>query len=171
MVAVTRTPPTIRELLADDEYKRYFLQAPRMPEHLTRDGQAWGVWARATREEDGATVWRGTRHGSYREAIQAVSGLLKMPNVLDIAVVSRRVSYRAPEALVDRLTPRARNADWCRRCRRPSLYTATGGRHAQRQAPVISLDEPESCFYCGGRRVTFGDGAIRALSYAASRAK
>lgn len=162
-------PPTIRELLADPEYKRYFLQAPRMPQHYTTD--SWAVWVRATREADGKTVWRGSKHDTYKDAIGAVSGALKLPSMLDIAVVSRRVSHRAPEAVVDRLTPSGRMTDWCRRCRRPSIYSANGGRHAKVGMPVVSLDEPESCFYCGGRRVTFGDSVIRAMSYAAVRAK
>lgn len=158
MVAIHQ-PPTIRELLADPEYKRYFLQAPRIPDHLNRDGQAWQVWVRVEKAQHATGVtyaWRGTRHGSYREAIaEGVQPALRLPNMVDVAVVSRRVSFMPPDALT-RLIPRGRTMDWCRRCRRPSSFDTRMIHHALVNAPAITTDDPERCFYCGGRRITFG---------------
>lgn len=148
------TPPTIRELLDVPEYKRYFLQAPRIPDHLTRDGAAWQVWVRVAKE-DAKVAWRGTKHGTYRDAIGAVSVALKLPSMLDIAVVSRRLSFMPPDTLTH-LIPRGRTMDWCRRCRRPSSFDVRYTHHALVGAPAITNDDPERCFYCGGRRITFG---------------
>ena len=142
-------PPALKELLDYPEYRKYFLQTPHLPPHLAT-GNPYDVWGR--REQAGKVFWRYTPCPTYRESIKIVSVMLKTYE--DACVVSRRRSFAMPDNL-KWIVPA--DCDWCKRCRRPTIFGKCSPRHhALRKMPVLDDITDARCHYCGGRQATFG---------------
>lgn len=143
-------PPTYEELLEDPVYASYAKKRPRVPENV-RHGNPWMIVARRRPDAEGAT-WALKMMPDYADAYRRVSKLLESGKFEDVAIVSRRVLFKPPKGFDWNTGLFA----WCGRCRRPSLFRECTRHHALRNAPVLTEDEPERCYYCGARRVFAG---------------
>ncbi len=134
-------PPTLSELLEDPVYRRYLLKAPRLPAGC-RPALPWRVWG--LREDD---RWAGKEFPTYAEGFELVKKMLKDPLYVDVAIICKPTEFAPPPGY---RVPSY--ADWCGRCRRPTIYRRGRRHHATRRWPVVADDNPYRCFYCGMRQ-------------------
>lgn len=149
------TPPTYDELMQDEVYRSWAKRRPRLPVNVSH-GTPWMIVARRHEDSPGAT-WALKKEADYADAFRRVRKLLNSGEFVDAAIVSRRVLYKPPmgfEWNANRFT-------WCGRCRRPSLFREVSRHHALRQAPALTDDDPQRCYYCGARQVFAGRFGMR----------
>src|SRR5688500_13269327 len=134
-------PPTLNNLLEDPVYRAYVKRVPFLPENL-RHGSPWAVWAQRTNGR-----WAGGMFATYADAWRVVVKAVRSENVRDVALVSRRWLFSAPEGFVwdDR------TFEWCGRCRRPTTFVTQYTHHALKGVP-LSEEDPRRCYYCGVRK-------------------
>lgn len=135
---------TIRELLADEEYKKYFMTIPHLPEHYTKDAQPWRLLVQLT----GDPKWKSQRFGTYKEAYIKLKKL--MPKVNNAAINSPGLGFMPPVRTVrvkgkvhdtgklkgqpvlrtlvwkPQLTADMAQHHWCAHCRRPTIFADKG---------------------------------------------
>lgn len=133
---------TIRDLLADPAYKKYFVRVPKLPSHYTPDSLPWKLMIL----KRGETSWRSKRFGTYPEAFAALKKLL--PKIQDGVINSPGVNFMPPvnvmkikgrvhesgplkgqPILVNKLWDWKPMLDgdmethhWCPYCRRPTVF-------------------------------------------------
>ena len=140
-------PPTMRELLDDPFFKPWMMTIPRLSPNL-QTGQPWSVWARM---RDGR--WRGANVETYAQGWSIVVKAVRNHDAYeDVAIISRRQVFVPGNALRWNHHPWSYGFDWCGRCRRPTSYGIRPNHHALRKAPVLTMDDPYRCYYCGARR-------------------
>lgn len=130
---------TIRELLRDPQFKKYFTTVPKLPDHYTPDALPW----RLLIQKHGETNWRAKRFGTYKEAFDAFK--LILPKAQDAAINCPGLNFMPPirtvrlkgkfEKVNGQMVPIMRTivwkapieADmlphhWCGYCRRPTVF-------------------------------------------------
>lgn len=146
------TPPTIRDLLQEPEFRAFMKKRPVLPEHL-QTGNPWRVWLKTVRN-----TWIQREFPTYDDAWSQVVAAVRQPEeYADAALVSKRVLYAPPATLALYLDEATwKNMTWCGRCRRPTrwLYTPSGKHHAVRNYPVITYEDAHRCYYCGQRKTS-----------------
>jgi hypothetical protein len=134
-------PPSLRQLLEDPIYRSFIKTIPVLSPNLT-NGNPWAVWARSTEGP-----WRGSNFPTYRDAWAVVVKALRNPGYEDVTIISRRQLFPPPIHFYWDY-----HYEWCSRCRRPTTFAIRPRHHALRSAPVMTLDDPYRCYYCGMRR-------------------
>lgn len=141
MTQTLRHPPTLRSLLEDKRYNKYFLTVVKQNKAIQRD--PWLIMA-VTPEEK----WARTTKPTWKDALHKGLELLDNPRFRDIAIISRPRIFKTPEWAHEMLEP---GEDWCGRCRRPTLFNLYARRHpALRDVPVI-VENTNRCYFCGMR--------------------
>ena len=135
-------PPSLRQLLDDPIYRAYMKTIPDLSANLTI-GNPWAVWVRKVEG-----TWAGAMFHTYRDAWPVVVKAVRDSRYEDVALVSRRQLFPPPPSFYwDEMY-----YQWCGRCRRPTSFAIRPRHHALRLAPVLTLDDPYRCYYCGMRR-------------------
>lgn len=166
---VTRDrPPILRDLLSFERYKTYFKTIPIMPKREMLN--PWQVWVHKV-DNSG---WVSRCVSTYREAYTFIQRYYnETDNFDDFCIVSRSVLFNEPweyerhpqtNKIIDErplfkgMWDRNRY-EWCKRCRRPSLFENWHplSHHALKKLNVLTIDEPYRCYYCGARRFLAGD--------------
>lgn len=129
---------TIRELLADPQYKAYFTKVPKLPDHYTPEALPWRLLVR----KEGEQQWRSKRFGTYQEAFQGFKVML--PKIQDAAINCPALNFMPPVRTVrvkgkldakgnqvirslvwkPRLEADMLPHEWCGYCRRPTIFGA-----------------------------------------------
>lgn len=121
---------TVKELLADPQYKKFFTTVPKLPDHYTPDKLPWRLMVL----KEGEKAWRSKRFGTYAEAFQGFKTML--PKINDAAINCPGLNFMPPVKHVrlkssgkvrsiiwqPRLTPDMLPHYWCGYCRRPTLF-------------------------------------------------
>ena len=145
--------PTLTTLLRHPEYKRYFLRQPVLPKKLFHP-LPWRVWALKNNGK-----WAGKAVATFPEAFEMTKKILRTPETFkDVAISSRVVGFKPPEALKDHY--RAAGYDWCIMCRRPTHFKAMRRHHALRDDLHRYYANHPVCVYCGMREETMMHGGI-----------
>ena len=162
-------PPILRDLLSFGSYRQYFRTNPPMPDNLINN--PWQVWGHKA-DNSGWSSWCVR---TYRDAYTIVKEWYNQTHIYDdLCIVSRTVLFKEPwtqekhlqsgkiiseyptfKGLWDR-----NEYEWCMRCRRPTIfeYWRKPTHRALRLAPILTIDEPYRCYYCGVRR-SFAGGS------------
>jgi hypothetical protein len=145
-------PPTLRELLALPLYKSYFKKIPVEPTPGPLNNP-WQVWAYNAETER----WASRLCDSYPTAYDVARKLYPNAVYEDIVIVSRSMLHNIPRALRLAQPWDPYRYDWCKRCRRPTIFRYTEKPHrALKNAPAITADDPVRCYYCGVRKCFAG---------------
>jgi hypothetical protein len=138
-------PPSIRELLQEESFKRMMKTIPALPDTLTW-GDPWQLWGLTHAEK-----WRTAKFPTYADAWRKAVQMIREKDIYqDVCVVSRRVFFPPPAGFVTH----EYSGEWCGRCRRPSFFwRLPESHHALRNQPALTDDEPFRCYYCGIRQV------------------
>lgn len=146
------TPPTLIELLRDPVWRKMFTTAPALASsQRLPSAMPWSVYVVTEAPERPAGVrWRVVRCPTYPDAYQRVRRLLSapVPDQLDLCVTSRGVEYAPPPGFDWRRRWPLVDLEWCARCRRPSSFRPTHGRHALIGSPVVRPGV-RRCYFCG----------------------
>jgi hypothetical protein len=150
-----QAPPTLRQLLAFPIYKAYFKTPPQLPDNveLRHPFQVWAYNGDANR-------WGSRLCTTYRDAYMKTLQLYRTPGYDDIAIVSRTILCPMPKSLRrngEFIDAWADSYDWCKRCRRPTIFQWSESHRALKAAPVVTTDEAHRCYYCGVRKVFAGE--------------
>jgi hypothetical protein len=135
---------TIRELLSDPEYRKYFTTVPVLPSHYTPDALPWRLLV----QKSGEHVWRSKRFGTYQEAFAGFKTML--PKIENAAINCPGLNFMPPVRTVKvkgkfhtegrdkgkpviktlvwkpRLEPDHSAHYWCGYCRRPTTFVDKG---------------------------------------------
>lgn len=138
------TQITIKELLKDEQFKKYFLTTPQLPDHY-RGSKPWKLFVKLK----GKDRWQAKRFETYKEAAVAFKKLL--PKLEDAAINSPALGFRPPirnvrlkgqsTTIRGQQSPVYRSvvwrpsldADhethyWCPYCRRPTVFRVLATR-------------------------------------------
>ena len=159
------TQITIRELLKDEEYKKYFLTVPRLPEHY-KGTKPWKLLVRLK----GESKWRAKRFETYKEAVIALKKYL--PKAEDVVINCPPLGFRPPLKNVrlkgqyslvrGKKVPVFRTViwkpkleddhgrhTWCSYCRRPTIFKVLAARIHTINGDAALLSEPRlRCTIC-----------------------
>lgn len=157
----------MRELLKDDRYKKYLLQKPELPP-AAKDrslSPPWVVYVQL--EADGR--WRRKGFWKYGEAFKFFKKML--PRAHDLALNNKRIAFDPPTRIArikgryvigsdgvkrqatkivrwqPKLGPDDEGHEWCRYCRRPTLFHFYSQHHALRNGGVDG--SVRRCNICG----------------------
>jgi len=144
--------PTLKTLLRNEDYKRYFLRRPVLPAKLFHP-MPWKVWGLKVDNK-----WAGRAVATYPEAFEMTKKMLRSPQFQDAAICSRVVGFRPPENLL--MQYKADGYDWCIMCRRPAVFKAKRKHHALRDDLHRYYAHHPVCPYCGMREETMLHGNI-----------
>ena len=157
------TQITIRELLKDEEYKKYLLTKPTLPPHY-EGTKPWKLYVKLK----GQPNWRAKRYATYKEMIVAFKKLL--PKIEDAALNCPALNFRPPiknvrlkgkyDIVRNKKVPAFRSvvwrpkldADhdqhhWCSYCRRPTVFKILAARLHTKNGVLLS--EPKMrCSIC-----------------------
>jgi len=162
---------TLRELLEDEWYKKYFLAIPKLPPHIRKASLPWKLMVL----REGETQWRTRRFGTYREAFMALKKVL--PHVKDAVINCPGYDWQPPMRQVrvknkfdivrGKKVPMIRTIVWkpqldgdmpihywCPYCRRPTVFSYFEWHPAmtkQRTGGVGPMVDPTllRCGICG----------------------
>lgn len=156
---------TIRELLRDPTYKKYFMSVPKLPEHYTPDSLPWRLMI----QKPGETQWRSKRFGTYREAFDAFKRLL--PTIHNAAINCPPLHFMPPVKTVKlkgktdgkgrpilktivwkpAIDAELEKHYWCPFCRRPTVFRmAIAPKRRSKSGHILVASEPSMrCMICG----------------------
>lgn len=166
---------TLPELLKDQVYKRYFLQNPKLPLSVyAGPTPPWRVLARL-HSRDGK--WVSINYEKYVGAFGRIKTALREEDLIDGAIVCRRMQFKPPTRTVrikgkyftnpagervqvtqsvvwkPKLDPVEPWHNWCPYCRRPTIFNYFGKHHALPAAKIgkgVDLDSSVlRCSICG----------------------
>ena len=155
---------TIKELLKDEQYKKYFLTVPQLPSHY-EGTKPWKLYVKLK----GETNWKAKRYETYKEAVEAYKRLL--PKIEDAAINCPALAFRPPirnvrlkgkfKTVRGQRVPEFRSliwhpkldADhekhtWCSYCRRPTVFKVLAARIKSLNNKVILSDPKLRCTIC-----------------------
>lgn len=164
---------TIRDLLRDPQYKKYFTTVPKLPPHYTTANMPWKLYVL----KSGEKIWRSKRFGTYGEAFAGFKQMLPVienaaincvpltftPPMRTVKVKGKTEIIRGRERPVIRTimwTPKIEadmaHHDWCGHCRRPSIFRNMVMSGARAKGYALPTSEPAlRCIICGAsERIT-----------------
>lgn len=159
---------TIKELLRDPTYRKFFSKVPKLPEHYKPSNLPWKLIILKHDER----VWRSKRFGTYQEAF---AGLKKMLPTIDNAAINCPPLAFMPPIRTVRLkgkftttskgkqipvvksiiwTPQVPGDlephSWCGHCRRPSIFRFATITPRMKEGFYAPPGEPAvRCIICG----------------------
>lgn len=154
---------SIKELLRDPQFRKYFLSVPELPDHYTPDKKPWKLYVLKEHEE----VWRTKRFGTYREAFDGFKAM--MPEMKNAAINNPALSFMPPVRNVrvkgktnNRGKPLIRTVVWrpqldgdmsphiwCPFCRRPSIFRYALPKRVTGQFILPQAEPAMRCIICG----------------------
>lgn len=154
---------TIRELLRDPVFKKYFLTTPELPAHYTPDKLPWKLYVL----KEGEHIWRSKRFGTYRDAFDGFKKML--PTITNAAINNPALSFMPPvrnvkvKGKVDskgkpiirslvwkpQLTDDMSPHNWCPYCRRPSIFKFMLPKAVKGQFQLPMSEPKMRCIICG----------------------
>ena len=155
---------TIRDLLRDEDYKKYILTVPHLPEHY-KGTKPWKLFVKLK----GHKVWKTKRFETYKEMIVYFKKLL--PKLEDAAFNCPALSFRPPIKTVKlkgktdlvrgkrvpalrsllwrpKLTDGMERHEWCSHCRRPTVFKTLAARLHTTHGNVILTEPRYRCTIC-----------------------
>lgn len=156
---------TIRDLLKDEEYKKYFLTVPKLPDHY-KGTKPWKVLVKLK----GSSQWRAKRVETYKEAVILLKKYL--PKADDVVINCPALPFRPPiknvrlkgqfDLVRGKKTPAFRSVIWkpklhsdhdrhywCSYCRRPTVFKVLAARLHTINGGVPLITEPKlRCTIC-----------------------
>ena len=155
---------TLKELLSDPDYKKYFTSIPKLPSHYTPANQPWKLIIL----KPGETVWRSKRFGTYKEAFEGLrkmlpkidNGAINCPPLTFMPPVKRyrvkgKLDKKKKPLIITKLWVPPISGDmeqhhWCGHCRRPSIFKlATTTIKAKGNFSAMSGEPTMRCVICG----------------------
>lgn len=163
---------TLPTLLEDPKFKEYFCKVPKLPYAATRLPQPWEVQMRLK----GKKGWTIEKLDTYKGAFLLVNGYRKEGNLVDGAIVCKRIQFPPPMRVVrikgkykivngvrsqeTRLVAWKPTLDigepdhhWCGYCRRPTVFGYYRTHHALPKTALgkgVELDPSIlRCAICG----------------------
>lgn len=168
----------IHELLEDEQYKKYFLTRPPMPQ-APRIAPPWRLYVQL---EPGGR-WAKRDAFDYKEAVVAFARLRKR-GLHDASITCRPIAWDPPSRIVRVKGKFAKNSKgelvqvtrevfwkpkvpadeeqhlWCPYCRRPTIFRPFATHHAFAGEYKMMMDPGASrCTICGIRREGLGPWA------------
>lgn len=158
---------TIRELLRDPEYRKYFTTVPKLPDHYTPDTKPWKLMV----QFKGEHIWKAKRFGTYVDAFKGFKKLL--PKIDNAAIVNPALSYQPPVRKVrikgkfetirgrqvqqvrvivwkPKLEPEMGEHHWCPYCRRPSIFRELALPAKRNHGFIMPVSSVQlRCIICG----------------------
>lgn len=155
---------TIRELLKDPLYKKWFSTVPKLPPDSAHT-PPWRIYVQA--EEGGS--WARTETGGYVKAYRYVAKHIR--DYHDICIQSKRHEFRPP-VVKDKSTgkrhywPCPVGHRWCPYCRRPTVFTYFSRHHlfSGRNGFSTGTSGYKRCVICGIRLVATKDYSTPLIS-------
>lgn len=159
---------TIRELLRDPQFRKFFTSVPELPEHYTPDRMPWRLLVM----KKGEDKWRGKRFGTYQEAFAGFKTMLPkidnaaincpalsfMPPIRNLRVKGKMVKGpggKLKPFIVTKIWRPQIEADmeqhhWCPHCRRPTVFHYSASKQRVINGFVQPPSEPAlHCMICG----------------------
>lgn len=158
---------TLRELLADDKYKEYFLKVPVLPD-IARTAPPWRLYV----QREASASWARKDFETYREAFKRLKSL-GISEIHDATIQSRAHAYYPPlrrvkivrngQVLIDPKTKKPLTRiiywkaqlpgeesphRWCPYCRRPTIFTWFMKHHAFPRGTPMDPSQ-RRCTICG----------------------
>lgn len=159
---------TLRELLGDPIYKKFFTTIPKLPPHYTPESQPWKLMIL----KPGESQWRTKKFGTYSEAFKALKRVL--PYSADATINCPSLAFQPPirmvkvkgrtdakgDPILRAMVWKAKiDADmathyWCGHCRRPTkfgyfdIHPAMTRQRTGRMGPRVNPTMLR-CFICG----------------------
>jgi len=156
---------TIKELLRDPQFKKYFTTVPVLPDHYTEENRPWKLMIL----KPGENAWRSKRFGTYQEAFAGFKKLY--PTILNAAINCPPLDFMPPVRTVrvkNKIDPKTKRPilktlvwrpqitadmgehNWCAHCRRPSIFKVAVFKSARTGDFVQPDPEPlMRCIICG----------------------
>lgn len=158
------TQITIRELLKDAEYAKYFRQVPVLPDHYRSESKPWCLYVQLK----GTKTWKKKRYGTYAEAYKGLKKIL--PLAYDAAINCPGLGFRPPiktvkpKGATDRSQLRSmiwRPAlgddhaphHWCSYCRRPTVWKVLAARLKTYSGSTLFTEPRLRCTICSSSEV------------------
>lgn len=155
---------TIRELLKDEQYKKYFLTVPKLPDHY-KGNKPWKLLVQLK----GQTTWKAKRYETYKEAVIALKKFL--PKANDIVINCPALSFRPPiknvrlkgktELIRGKRVQVYRSViwrptlddghdrhTWCPYCRRPTVFKVLAARLRTTNGSILITEPRLRCSIC-----------------------
>lgn len=157
---------SLRELLQDPDYKKYFTKVPVLPAHYTPDVKPWKLYVLKAGEDK----WRSKRYGTYGDAFAGLKkmlpsidnaaincpGLSFMPPIKNYRIKGRFLDKAEKKPLIKSVVWKPKiDADmaghnWCPHCRRPTVFKMAGLPARRMGDFVLPPDEVSlRCSICG----------------------
>lgn len=155
---------TIKELLADPDFKKFFLAIPKLPDHYTPANLPWKLIVL----KPGETVWRSKRFGTYGEAFAGFKKML--PSIENAAINCPPLTFMPPvkryrvkgkldkkkklliitKLWVPPIPGEMEQHLWCPHCRRPSIFrNATTTVKPKGNFSAMAGEPAVRCIICG----------------------
>ena len=139
-----RHPQTLKSLLTEDMYRDYFR---RMPAPFAHSTPQFAIVAVTPSGKFGKTT-----RSTFKEAWAKAKTLTPEVGIMDVSIFIRNRVHPVPpfaSALC-----RA-DEDWCRRCRRSSIFRIYGTTHPTLRDIPVMVEDQRRCFFCG-INITYG---------------
>lgn len=158
------TQITIRELLKDEQYKKFFLTVPQLPPHY-KGTKPWKLMVQLK----GQQGWKAKRYETYKEAVIALKKFL--PKANDIVINCPALGFRPPiknvrfkgqyNTVRGKKVPVFRSVIWrpaldedhsahvwCPYCRRPTVFKTLAARLHTTSGGTVITDPKFRCSLC-----------------------
>lgn len=129
------------DLLKDPVYRRYFLTVPRLPYDLAIECP-WRVWVL----KDGK--WLKRDFATFEDSFKFVKPRFRTWE--DVSISSRVIGFDPPKNVRHAFN----SYDWCKRCRRPSVFKTFKTHHALDNSIHRFFSHIPVCRYCGASEGT-----------------
>jgi hypothetical protein len=136
-------PCTLRDLLKDPLYKKWFMQVPRLNPRYVANTPNWRVFCLT---HDGK--WKRAEFWQYSEAYRFVAKNIK--KYADLVISSKRETFKPPVIRYKGKKvywPCPPGHRWCGYCRRPTVFAMFSRHHA---IPIWAPYD-KRCSICGAR--------------------
>lgn len=140
---------TMRELLKDPLYRRYFLTSPKFPFRLALD-KPWRVWAIVGDTREDPDIWvpdfRKKDFPTFKDAFTFIKP--RINKYRDFSITSRVIGFVPPKSVRAQF---GEDYDWCIMCRRPTIFEPHTTHHALKDEIHRYFVEWPVCMFCGSR--------------------
>lgn len=155
---------TLWELLKDEDYRKFFRQVPKLPEHY-KGHKPWKLYILLK----GHTNWKAKRYETYAEAVAALKKF--RPKAIDAAINNPALGFRPPiknvrlKGKTDKVQGKATTAFrsiiwrpkleadheahiWCPYCRRPTVFKVLAARFKTTNGSTLVTEPKLRCSIC-----------------------